>query len=431
MFANNTVIFQILESCDFKVSTDTRTILPGSVFFALKGDRFNGNEYALMALEKGAIAAIVDESGIENGHCYRVASALNTLQEMAALYRKSLGIPVIAIGGSNGKTTTKELSSRVLQQKYKTHVTEGNFNNHIGVPLTILKCPKDAEVMLLELGANHQGEIAELCEIAQPDIGTITNIGKEHLEGFGSIEGVARAESELYQYLLKHGGHIMVNMNDSWLRNMSSRFKDFSSYGTDDSGLSISGKILQEIPSVIGEVNGHLFKSKLPGKHNFENMLAAICIGYKMGVSWDRMQEAIERYVPKNNRSQFIEQGGYSIFLDAYNANPSSMEAALQSFERFSMQPKIALLGDMFELGEHEHAEHQAIIDWCANSALDRVYTAGSAFYGCDIITDKIKAFPGTAALLEALQKEPLPKGAILIKGSRGMAMEKLLELLN
>ncbi len=424
-------IYELLKQNNFNFCTDTRKIKEGDIFFALKGDNFNGNQYALKALESKASFAIIDDASLaENDNLILVDDVLSAFQQLARWHRIQLNKPVIAIAGSNGKTTTKELTALVLSKVYKTHVTPGNFNNHIGLPITLLSCPIDAQVILLEMGANHQGEIAELCEIAMPNYGLITNIGKEHLEGFGSIEGVAKAESELYQYLLANNGKILVNMNDAWLSNMTKRFKQYYGYGHPSSdNFYAGGKLLRSSPTIEAEVDGIRFTSVLMGDYNFDNILAAVTIGKLFGVDINDIQEAISNYTPQNNRSQIIETDKNWLLLDAYNANPSSMELALKNFALSKANNKTIILGDMFELGKHADFEHKQLIELIKNLGLTSVYLAGAFFYQ-NKKDDGFLYFEDYESLLNYLLNNALVNRSILIKGSRGMALERLLSIL-
>jgi UDP-N-acetylmuramoyl-tripeptide--D-alanyl-D-alanine ligase len=424
-------IYELLKQNNFNFCTDTRKIKEGDVFFALKGDNFNGNQYALKALESKASFAIIDDASLaENENLILVDDVLSAFQQLARWHRIQLNKPVIAIAGSNGKTTTKELTALVLSKVYKTHVTPGNFNNHIGLPITLLSCPIDAQVILLEMGANHQGEIAELCEIAMPNYGLITNIGKEHLEGFGSIEGVAKAESELYQYLLANNGKILVNMNDAWLSNMTKRFKQYYGYGHPSSdNFYAGGKLLRSSPTIEAEIEGIRFTSVLMGDYNFDNILAAVTIGKLFGVDINDIQEAISNYTPQNNRSQIIETDKNWLLLDAYNANPSSMELALKNFALSKANNKTIILGDMFELGKHADFEHKQLIELIKKLGLTSVYLAGSFFYQ-NKKDDGFLYFEDYDSLLNYLLNNALVNRSILIKGSRGMALERLLSIL-
>ncbi len=424
-------IYELLKQNNFNFCTDTRKIKEGDVFFALKGDNFNGNQYALKALESKASFAIIDDASLaENENLILVDDVLSAFQQLARWHRIQLNKPVIAIAGSNGKTTTKELTALVLSKVYKTHVTPGNFNNHIGLPITLLSCPIDAQVILLEMGANHQGEIAELCEIAMPNYGLITNIGKEHLEGFGSIEGVAKAESELYQYLLANNGKILVNMNDAWLSNMTKRFKQYYGYGHPSSdNFYAGGKLLRSSPTIEAEIEGIRFTSVLMGDYNFDNILAAVTIGKLFGVDINDIQEAISNYTPQNNRSQIIETDKNWLLLDAYNANPSSMELALKNFALSKANNKTIILGDMFELGKHADFEHKQLIELIKKLGLTSVYLAGSFFYQ-NKKDDGFLYFEDYESLLNYLLNNALVNRSILIKGSRGMALERLLSVL-
>jgi UDP-N-acetylmuramoyl-tripeptide--D-alanyl-D-alanine ligase len=424
-------IYELLKQSNFRYCTDTRKINEGDVFFALKGDNFNGNAYASQALENKASFAIIDEAAyLSSDRTILVEDVLTVFQQLATLHRIKLNKPVIAIAGSNGKTTTKELTALILSKVYKTHVTPGNFNNHIGLPITLLSCPLDAQVILLELGANHEGEIAELCKIAQPNYGLITNIGKEHLEGFGSIEGVARAESELYQYLLANEGNILVNMNDVWLSNMSKRFKSFYSYGhPNDDTFYIGGKLLETSPSIEAEIEGVSFTSLLMGDYNFDNILAAVAVGKLFGVTIYDMQDAIRNYIPQNNRSQIIETKNNWILLDAYNANPSSMELALKNFGLSKAVNKTVILGDMFELGNHAAAEHKNLINFIKDIGITSAYLVGTELSKSKK-EDIFYYFENYQSLEEHIKNNPIVEKSILIKGSRGMALERLVELL-
>lgn len=423
-------IYKLMEEQFFHFSTDSRNIQKDDIFFALKGERFNGNDFAAQVIEQGASWVVMDEAGkLKGERCILVDDVLKTLQQLARERRKALGIPVVSIGGSNGKTTTKELVSAVLSEKFRVHVTPGNFNNHIGVPITLLRCPEDAEIMVVELGANHPGEINELCEIALPDYGLITNIGKEHLEGFGDIEGVARAESELYQHLHQNGGNIFVNMNDPWLSNMSKRFNSCIKYGhPKNDNYFVSGELLSSMPVIKAEIEGNRYESELMGAYNFDNILAAIAIGKYFDVPHFKMQHAISSYRPKNNRSQIVQTENNWILLDAYNANPSSMEAALSGFSQLDRSPKVAILGDMFELGVHSESEHRSMIQFARSLNLDRVFYAGKAFFS---LSDNSENFFDSYENLENFIKtNPIKHSNILIKGSRGMALERLLNVL-
>jgi UDP-N-acetylmuramoyl-tripeptide--D-alanyl-D-alanine ligase len=416
-----------------EICTDTRKIIPGSLFFALKGPRFNANAFAAQALEAGAVYAVIDDAEYKtNDRCILVNDVLQTLQQLAAHHRKSLNIPVVAIVGSNGKTTTKELITSVLSTCKKVLATPGNFNNHIGLPLTLLMLKYEHEIAVIEMGANHIGENAFLCEIAQPNCGLITNNGKDHLEGFGSIEGVAQSNSELYYYLLKHDGTAFVNANDEWLMRMASRLSKKITYAANDSDKKAQADIIgvadQLQPNIIFMVDGIEFTSPLSGDYNFDNIMAAVCVGRYFGLSSEDIRKGIAAYEPKNNRSQIITTPHNTLFMDAYNANPSSMQAALKNFAAMPYPHKVAVLGDMYELGQYSDAEHKAMIEFAEGLKLERLIFIGHEF--CKHQNDKHAFFKTTEHALEQLQKQPLNQKQIFMKGSRGIQLEKLLPAL-
>ena len=343
------------------VCTDTRSISQDCMFFALKGDNFNGNHYAKEALAAGARYVVVDEDlGLSNDQYFLVDDVLTTLQKLATRHRLKLNFPVLAITGSNGKTTTKELIREVLSAKFNVHATVGNFNNHIGVPLTLLQTTVETEIAIIEMGANHIGEIAALCDIARPDFGLITNIGRAHLEGFGNLEGVIRAKSELYQYLIINKGVAFINSQNEILKNMAKRFRDPIFYPSQNDNYHC--EFISAEPFVhIKTAGGVAIETQLVGTYNFENIAAALCIGHYFSVPESEMVKAIANYLPSNNRSQVVSTASNTIILDAYNANPNSMKAALQNFNQMKANKKVAILGDMFELGEESEDEHNKI----------------------------------------------------------------------
>lgn len=410
------------------ISTDTRKISENCIFFALKGDNFNGNEYASSAIEKGAKYAVVDDEkyAFSDNHIL-VENVLDTLQKLATQHRKHTDVKVIGLTGSNGKTTTKELINAVLSKKYKTVATRGNLNNHIGVPLTLLSIKPDTEIAVVEMGANHQEEIRFLCEIAQPDYGYITNFGKAHIEGFGSEEGVIKGKSELYDYLLSHNKATFLNADDPiQIEKLGSYINKF--------GFSIDKQEYYKIeflsanPFVQLKVEGVTIHSKLIGSYNFTNCAAAVLMGKYLNVSIQEIKAAIETYAPENNRSQLLEKNGHQIILDAYNANPTSMQAALENFKAINGGNKIVFLGDMFELGTTAAAEHQNIGDLAEQFDFTDAYLIGENFMG---ITTSLKTFESFDTFSGYLKKNPISKkGNILIKGSRGMALERVLEIL-
>ncbi len=411
-----------------KVCTDTRNITKGCIFFALKGENFNGNKFASQALHQGAKYAIIDEKAhVESASYILVDDVLKTLQELATYHRNQSRAKVIGLTGSNGKTTSKELINTVLLKKYKTIATVGNLNNHIGVPLTLLSIQADTEIAVVEMGANHQKEIEFLSEIAQPDFGYITNFGKAHLEGFGSEQGVIKGKSELYDYLLSNKQNVFLNADDPiQIEKLGSYIKKFGFSTEKQQFYKI--EFLGANPFVAIKVEGSTINSQLIGSYNFTNCAIAVLIGKYFGVPIQDIKAAIESYVPENNRSQIIEKNGYRIILDAYNANPTSMEAALKNLNAIEGEQKIAFLGDMFELGETAPLEHANIANLAAELNFSDVYLIGENFNS--IITSN-KTFKSFDAVANYLENNPLKgKGTLLIKGSRGMALERILDLL-
>ncbi len=409
------------------VSTDTRKITKNSLFFALKGDNFNGNKFAEDALGKGAAYAIIDDKEyMTSKNCILVDNVLATLQKLATFHRNYCNAKIIGLTGSNGKTTTKELLYAVLSKKYRTVATQGNLNNHIGVPLTLLSIKEDTEIAIIEMGANHQKEIEFLCGIAQPDFGYITNFGKAHLEGFGGVEGVIKGKSELYDFLISNGKSIFLNADDPiQLEKLSTYIKKIG-FSTDKPAY-YKIQFLGANPFVTCRVEETTIQSQLIGGYNFTNCAVAILMGKYFNVPLEIIKEGIENYTPQNNRSQILGQNGNQIILDAYNANPTSMQAALENFAVMDGEKKIAFLGDMFELGETAAVEHQNIADLISNMKFDDVFLVGRNFY--ETQTD-LKKFDTFESLSEYVKKAKLPKGKILIKGSRGMALERLLDIL-
>lgn len=413
------------------VSTDTRNIQPGSIFFALKGQNFNGNQYAAEALEKGAACVVIDEKEFAvNSEQYMVVKdSLEALQHLASYHRKFLNIPVIAITGSNGKTTTKELVHDVLSKKYKIVATKGNLNNHIGVPLTLLEMDETTQMAIVEMGANHPGEIEFLCNIANPDYGYITNFGKAHLEGFGSLEGVIQAKSELYNHLKKNKKLIFINLDDE-NQLVQLPYKHYFSFGT--------GRTAQvKVRYISGDQTARLnfnqtdFKSKLTGTYNAYNMAAALCIGLYFKVPVPDIKEAIENYTPENNRSQILKSQNNTIFLDAYNANPTSMRASLENFRDMKVKgQKIAVLGDMLELGAISESEHQDIVNLVETCKFDEVYLVGKNFKKTKSTNPMIIKFENTENLKKHFSEMDFNNCNVYIKGSRAMALEELVEVL-
>lgn len=407
--------------------TDTRQIDGACLFFALKGENFDGNKFAADALRKGARYAVVDDpqyAASEN--TILVEDALQTLQKLATYHRNFSKATVIALTGSNGKTTTKELISAVLSKSYNTVATKGNFNNHIGVPLTLLRIKPETEKAIIEMGANHQKEIAFLCNLAQPDYGYITNFGKAHLEGFGGVEGVIKGKSEMYDYLTGNNRYVFLNADDPIQENrLRSYVKKigFSTEKTEYFKISFKGAH----PYVELEAEGVRIKTQLIGSYNFSNCCAAVLIGKYFNVPIDQIREAIEYYIPENNRSQVIEREGHKIILDAYNANPTSMRAALENFQQMKGKDKVVFLGDMFELGQQAAKEHQNTAHLVEKMRFKDAFLIGENFDGTDTHLKKCRTFE---ELSEYLENNPLSPSQILIKGSRGMALERILPLL-
>lgn len=444
------------------ITTDSRTCSPGSIFFALKGDSFNGNSFAEKALSSGCAHAVIDDASVyTDKRMILVENVLATLQQLARLHRKTLGLPVIGITGTNGKTTTKELTSAVLSQKYNTLSTQGNLNNHIGVPLTLLKLTNEHEIAVIEMGASHIGEIRNLANIAQPDYGLITNVGYGHLEGFGSFEGVIRAKGELYDFLRNTGGKIFINQENKYLTDIAENLNRIT-YGlmpgatffkadpainenqSRVSGQNISGNTPDMEPFVSGKIlDGHSFLSfawqqqkketqhmidtHLVGNYNLWNALAAVSIGVYFHVPAEQINKAIADYKPTNNRSQLTKTENNELIIDAYNANPSSMRAALENFAAMKSSPKAVILGDMLELGEKSPELHADIIKQIETYGFDQVFLCGDQFAHAE---QKHTCFLSVEDLNEHLKKNPLQGYHILIKGSRSIHLEKVIEQL-
>ena len=406
------------------VSTDSRTLQSGQLFFALSGPNFNGNQFASQALDKGAIAVIVDEDlKISDNRVIRVENTLTSLQTLSTEHRTTLGTTIIALTGSNGKTTTKELIHSVLSSTFNTVATQGNLNNHIGVPLTLLSLKEETEIGVVEMGANHPREIALLANIAQPDAGLITNFGKAHLEGFGSLEGVVKAKSELYDYLNNTSGLIFANTDDPKIM-AQLKGQDPITYGA-DTNATVSATLLPEKDTIAIEVDQISIKTQLNGSYNGYNALAAYAIGKHFGVSPQNAKRALESYIPDNNRSQIIRKKNLHITLDAYNANPTSMYAALASFSKKEGK-KIAVLGQMNELGKYTESEHKQLVDWIKSSPLDDCYWVGSAFKQ---FVSSDKYFTNVDQAMDHFSKTSLGQASLLVKGSRSFTLEKLVDV--
>lgn len=417
------------------ICTDTRSIAKDCLFFALKGDKFDANTFAAQALNEGAAYVIIDNEAYKTDErCILVPDVLTTLQDLARHHRHQLNIPVIGLTGSNGKTTTKELVNAVLSQKYKTFATKGNLNNHIGVPLSILSLTQETELAVIEMGANHQKEIEFLCEIAQPTHGLITNIGMAHLDGFGGFEGVKKGKAELFAYLKKHDGIAFINRNNPYLMEMMEKagLNKVIYYGT-ESDNTVSGKLLKSDPFIelLWNSEGGTFETEvhITGAYNFENILAAICIGHFFEVSAAEVNAGLSGYQPNNNRSQITKTATNTVICDFYNANPSSMSAALANIELLSSTNKTVIIGDMFELGEESAIQHQLIVEQAEKLHIDTLIFIGKYFYESRQ-RHKGHFFVTPAEAHSFLSTNPVTNSLVLLKGSRGMALEQLLSLL-
>jgi UDP-N-acetylmuramoyl-tripeptide--D-alanyl-D-alanine ligase len=412
------------------VSTDTRNISQNAFFFALKGPNFNANTFAAQALESGARYAVIDEVAQPiNDSFILVENVLKTLQDLARFHRDYLGLPVVALTGSNGKTTTKELINAALKQRFKTIATIGNLNNHIGVPLTLLSMNADTEVGVVEMGANHANEIALLCSIAKPNVGYITNFGKAHLEGFGSEQGVVVAKSELYDYLKANKGLIIMNSDDAKQEKQVGQYSNTFSF-SEYKQASINISLLDSQPFLNVSLVDIVIKTHLVGVYNFHNIAAALAVGSFFNLTPQQLKSGIEAYVPANNRSQIIQQNSNQILLDAYNANPSSMEVALENFKGTQNSNKLAILGDMFELGANSAKEHLEIVNQAILTKGCVFYFIGSHFFEQKIAHSTFLFFETFKELQSHLEEITISNTSILIKGSRGMALERVLELI-
>ncbi|MEI7896327.1 MAG: UDP-N-acetylmuramoyl-tripeptide--D-alanyl-D-alanine ligase [bacterium] len=414
------------------VTTDSRQVTPGSLFFALKGDSYNGNEFAAGAIAAGAAFAVVDDPQAATSASYiLVDDVLETLQSLARHHRSQFSIPVIAITGTNGKTTTKELINCVLSARYKTLATRGNLNNHIGVPLTLLNMSAETEIAIIEMGANHPGEIDFLCRIAQPGFGLITNIGKAHLAGFGSYEGVIATKTELYRYIRECGGEIFLNSDDNLLSAHAAGLKAII-YGQSEADLTATNISADPYVNMDMHFPGGFsakIESKLYGSYNAGNILAAACIGLRFGVSPEAIKKAVEEYQPGNNRSQITRTGHNLLILDAYNANPSSMKVALENFAASSFAGKVVILGDMLELGADSDQEHLEILKLVDRSEFSQVYLVGPDFTRLNTKRENI-CFQDSELAKLWLEHQQIENSTVLIKGSRGIRLEKLADSL-
>ena len=424
------------------ISTDTRKIAPGSLFFALKGEKFDANIFAEQAIASSAAYAVIDNPEYQKGDRYLlVEDVLAALQDLARYHRRQLTIPVIGLTGTNGKTTTKELINAVLSQHFNTYATQGNLNNHIGVPLTILSINASHEAAVIEMGANHQKEIELLCTISQPSHGLITNVGKAHLEGFGGVEGVKKGKGELYDYLKASGGVTFVNSDSADLMAMqhARSLKNVIFYGSIDLDNLVSGQLMENSPyltlqwtnNATGE--NYEVKSQLTGAYNLDNILAAICIGVHFKLSAEEINAGISGYQPKNNRSQITQTATNTLICDYYNANPSSMTVAIENLEKIEAKHKVLVLGDMFEMGQESAAEHAAIIKKAMETPVDERIFIGAEFVSQKSVVESRKSeaifFSTVEDAIAGLKAKPIRNATVLIKGSRGMALERLVEL--
>ena len=410
------------------VQTDTRKLQTGEIFFALKGENFNGNLFAVKAIELGASAVVIDEEvNIIDDKIFKVENVLEALQQLAKHHRQQYNIPFIAITGSNGKTTTKELVSAVLSTHFKTYTTKGNLNNHIGVPLTILSIHSDAEIAVIEMGANHQKEIESYCSYTLPTHGLITNCGKAHLEGFGGIEGVKKGKGELFDFLRANHGTAFVNWDFDYLQIMSKGINEIVKYGT-KIGL-VTGKVNSSNPflqvEITSEFESKIITTQLVGDYNLSNILTAVTIGKYFNVPDEKIKSAIENYTPSNSRSQLIKKDSNQIILDAYNANPTSMKAAIENFANIEASEKVLMLGGMMELGDESIEEHQKIIELIQQYAWKQVVLVGGDFTK---LTTPFLFFNSSLEAKKWYKKQQFSNSAILVKGSRSTAMEKVLE---
>lgn len=421
------------------ISTDTRKIAPGSLFFALRGDKFDANTFAAQALEAGAAYTVIDNVQYKvNDKCLLVDDVLTTLQDLARYHRKQLTIPVIGLTGTNGKTTTKELINAVMSQHFTTLATQGNLNNHIGVPLTVLNINGSHQMAVVEMGANHQKEIELLSSISQPTHGLITNVGKGHLEGFGSFEGVKIAKGELYDNLAASGGVPFINSNNPHLMQMQSarKFKTPPVFYGDAIDDLVSGEITENAPLLTlqwtnnSSGESYTVKTQLTGAYNLDNILAAISMGVYFKLSPAQINAGIEKYQPKNNRSQIVQTATNTLICDYYNANPSSMQVAIENIGQLQANRKVLILGDMFELGDEAATEHQNIIQKAIETPVDERIFIGKSFHEASESMDSSIFYATAEEAIEALRSNPIKNSTILIKGSRGMALERLVELL-
>ena len=413
-----------------QITTDSRNCPKGSIFFALKGDKFDGNQYAGKALASGCVYAVIDNPDYYIGErTILVDNVLKTLQQLAHHHRKVLGLPIIGITGTNGKTTTKELLAAVLSTKFNLLYTEGNFNNHIGVPLTLLRLTHDHEMAVIEMGASHPGDIKELVDIVHPNYGIITNVGRAHLEGFGSFEGVIRTKGELYDYIRRSKGKIFIKKENEYLQSIAKGIEQIT-YGNGDDAFA-SGQVVSCDPFLVfnwkqqGKL--HTVETHMIGSYNLDNVLAAVAVGRFFKIPAERISRAIAAYEPTNNRSQFKKTDNNELIIDAYNANPSSMKVALDNFITMPVQPKAIILGDMRELGPTSNELHAEVVEQIKKGQFDKVFLCGEHF---SKVGKEFSPFATTEAMVEELRTQPLKGYHILIKGSHSMGLEKLADIL-
>ena len=413
-----------------QITTDSRNCPKGSIFFALKGDKFDGNQYAGKALASGCVYAVIDNPDYYIGErTILVDNVLKTLQQLAHHHRKVLGLPIIGITGTNGKTTTKELLAAVLSTKFNLLYTEGNFNNHIGVPLTLLRLTHDHEMAVIEMGASHPGDIKELVDIVHPNYGIITNVGRAHLEGFGSFEGVIRTKGELYDYIRRSKGKIFIKKENEYVQSRAKGIEQIT-YGNGDDAFA-SGQVVSCDPFLVfnwkqqGKL--HTVETHMIGSYNLDNVLAAVAVGRFFKIPAERISRAIAAYEPTNNRSQFKKTDNNELIIDAYNANPSSMKVALDNFITMPVQPKAIILGDMRELGPTSDELHAEVVEQIKKGQFDKVFLCGEHF---SKVGKEFSPFATTEAMVEELRKQPLKGYHILIKGSHSMGLEKLADIL-
>ncbi len=416
-----------------RIFTDSRQAKEGGIFFALKGDNFNGNNFAAKAIEDGADYAIVDDSNLSGHSCVIVVdNVLTTLQNLATYHRRKLEKPILAITGTNGKTTTKELTAAVLSKKFKVLATKGNLNNHIGVPITLLSLTDEHEVGIIEMGANHPGEIDLLCSIAEPDFGLITNVGKAHLEGFGSFEGVIKTKGELYNYISNSGKGIFINSANEHLTGMANPNTKRFTYAPSHCNAELIGEVVNDDLLLTCKLlfpKGWLyFKTNFTGAYNLENILAASRVGTYFNVDPLMIKDAIESYLPSNSRSQIMKKGSSTLIVDCYNANPSSMALSLENFFKNNNKLKTVILGEMLELGESSFVEHQKIVNMIVEKEISHVFLIGNNFAKVDC-PEYFKKYDNVEMLKSELNQEELRDRIILIKGSRGNRLEKVLDI--